>query len=53
MTITGGLDLWPADAAIPEADYTDSLAAEDVPFERLDGRRGPAPLAAVARSTTT
>ena len=37
MTTTGGLDLWPANAAIPESDYMDSLAAEDVPFERLDG----------------
>jgi len=36
VTTTGGLDLWPADAAIPKADYTDSLAAEDVPFELLD-----------------
>jgi sarcosine oxidase len=36
VTITGGLDLWPADPAIPMADYTDSLAAEDVPFELLD-----------------
>jgi sarcosine oxidase len=35
VTITGGLDLWPADPAIPMADYTDSLAAEDVPFELL------------------
>ena len=33
---TGGLDLWPAGAAIPMADYTDSLTAEGVPFERLD-----------------
>jgi sarcosine oxidase len=37
VTITGGLDLWPADAVIPKSDYTDSLAAEDVPFELLDG----------------
>ena len=37
VTTTGGLDLWPADAAIPESDYVDSLAAEDVPFEQLDG----------------
>jgi sarcosine oxidase len=37
VTITGGLDLWPADALIPQADYTGSLAAEDVPFELLDG----------------
>jgi sarcosine oxidase len=37
VTITGGLDLWPADPAIPMADYTDSLAAEGVPFELLDG----------------
>ena len=35
LTITGGLDLWPADPAIPMADYTDSLTAEDVPFELL------------------
>ena len=36
VTITGGLDLWPADPAIPKADYTESLTAEDVPFELLD-----------------
>jgi sarcosine oxidase len=36
VTITGGLDLWPSDPAIPIADYTDSLTAEGVPFERLD-----------------
>ena len=36
MTITGGLDLWPADPAIPMADYTESLAVEAVPFEILD-----------------
>ena len=33
---TGGLDLWPAGAAIPMADYTSSLSAEQVPFEALD-----------------
>lgn len=33
---TGGLDLWPPGAAIPMDDYTSSLAAEHVPFERLD-----------------
>lgn len=38
VTVTGGLDLWPTDPAIPMADYTESLAAEGVPFERLDGR---------------
>ena len=37
VTITGGLDLWPAGAAIPQLDYTASLAAEDVPFELVDG----------------
>ncbi|HSL77704.1 MAG TPA: N-methyl-L-tryptophan oxidase [Candidatus Limnocylindrales bacterium] len=46
VTVTGGLDLWPADPAIPMADYTDSLSAEDVPFELLDAaeirRRWPA-----------
>ena len=36
VTITGGLDLWPAHPAIPMADYVDSLTAEDVPFELLD-----------------
>jgi sarcosine oxidase len=36
VTVTGGLDLWPADPAIPMADYADSLAAESVPFEILD-----------------
>ncbi len=36
VTVTGGLDLWPADPAIPMADYTDSLSAERVPFELLD-----------------
>jgi sarcosine oxidase len=33
---TGGLDLWPAGAAIPMTDYTESLSAEHVPFERMD-----------------
>jgi monomeric sarcosine oxidase len=46
VTITGGLDLWPADPAIPMADYTDSLNAEGVPFELLGAaeiqRRWPA-----------
>jgi sarcosine oxidase len=37
LTITGGLDLWPSDAAIAQSDYTASLAAEGVPFELLDG----------------
>jgi sarcosine oxidase len=33
---TGGLDLWPPDAAIPMGDYVDSLQAEGVTFEELD-----------------
>src|SRR2546426_282593 len=33
---TGGLDLWPAGAAIPMADYTSSMATCGVPFEELD-----------------
>jgi sarcosine oxidase len=33
---TGGLDLWPANAAIPMEDYTESLLACGVPFEELD-----------------
>lgn len=37
VTITGGLDLWPRDAALPMSDYTDSLTAEQVPFDLLDG----------------
>jgi sarcosine oxidase len=36
VTVSGGLDVWPAGAIIPIADYTDSLAAEHVPFEQLD-----------------
>ena len=36
VTVTGGLDLWPADPAIAQTDYTDSLTAEGVPFELLD-----------------
>lgn len=36
VTRTGGLDLWPAGARIPMADYSASLAAEGVPFEILD-----------------
>ena len=36
VTVTGGLDLWPGDAAIPMTDYTGSLATEGVPFEVLD-----------------
>lgn len=36
VTRTGGLDLWPVGAAIPRVDYTDSLTAENVPFELLD-----------------
>ncbi len=36
VTVTGGLDLWPADPAIPKADYTESLTAEAVPFDLLD-----------------
>jgi sarcosine oxidase len=36
VTVTGGLDLWPPDPAIPMADYTASLEAEGVPFEPLD-----------------
>lgn len=32
---TGGLDFFPANAAIPSADYTESLAACGVPFEWL------------------
>ena len=33
---TGGLDLWPPQAAIPISDYTKSLSAGRVPFELLD-----------------
>ncbi|MBI3747487.1 MAG: N-methyl-L-tryptophan oxidase [Chloroflexi bacterium] len=36
VTVTGGLDLWPADPAIPKADYVESLAAEGIPFDQLD-----------------
>ena len=36
VTRTGGLDLFPPGAVIAEADYASSMAAEGVPFERLD-----------------
>jgi len=36
VTVTGGLDLWPADPGIPMDDYTESLVTEAVPFELLD-----------------
>ena len=36
VTRTGGLDIFPPGAAIPEADYTSSMTAEGVPFDRLD-----------------
>ena len=36
VTVTGGLDLWPDGASIPQVDYTASLTAEGVPFELLD-----------------
>jgi sarcosine oxidase len=46
VTRTGGLDLFPPGAAIDPAAYADSMAAEGVPFERLDAaetmRRVPA-----------
>ena len=33
---TGGLDLWPDEAAIPMTDYTGSMRSCGVPFEELD-----------------
>ena len=48
VTVTGGLDLWPADPAIPMADYTDSLTAGGRPVRAAGRRRGAPPLAAVA-----
>ena len=33
---TGGLDLWPSNAAIPMSDYEESLTACHVPFEKLE-----------------
>jgi sarcosine oxidase len=45
VTVTGGLDLFPSDPAIPMDDYTASLAEVGIPFELLDaaeiGRRWP------------
>jgi len=35
---TGGLDLWPPNAAIPISDYTSSLQSCGIPFEILDSR---------------
>ena len=46
ITRTGGIDLFPPDAAIDHRAYTASLAAADVPFDWIDGaevrRRWPA-----------
>jgi sarcosine oxidase len=36
IVTTGGLDLWPAGAAIPMGDYTSAMTACEVPFEMLD-----------------
>lgn len=36
VTVTGGIDLFPADGAIPMADYTGAMAARAVPYELLD-----------------
>ena len=36
ITTTGGIDLYPAGGVTDQAAYTASLAAEGVPFERLD-----------------
>ena len=45
VTVVGGLDLFPADPAIPMDDYTDSLTEVGIPYELLDvteiGRRWP------------
>jgi len=37
ITITGGIDLFPVDAAIDHRTYTASLDAEHVPYEWIDG----------------
>jgi sarcosine oxidase len=37
VTRTGGLDVAPREAAIPLSDYIESMTAEGVPFEHLDG----------------
>lgn len=37
VTRTGGLDVAPREAAIPLSDYIESMTAESVPFEHLDG----------------
>lgn len=37
ITVTGGIDLFPPGAAIDHGTYTSSLAAEQVPFEWIDG----------------
>jgi sarcosine oxidase len=38
VTKTGGIDIYPAGGATDQSDYTGSLTAENVPFERLDAR---------------
>ena len=36
VTRTGGLDLWPADPAIAQIDYVQSLRSESIDFDELD-----------------
>lgn len=36
VTVTGGVDLFPVDGAIPMVDYTTSMGARAVPYEVLD-----------------
>ena len=51
--ITGGLDLWPADPAIPKADYTESLTAEQRAVRAPRRRRGRCAAGRSGGSTTT
>jgi sarcosine oxidase len=37
VTVTGGLDVAPREAAIPLSEYTEAMDAEGVPYEHLDG----------------
>ena len=37
VTVTGGLDVGPREAAIPLSDYSAAMDAESVPYEHLDG----------------
>ena len=52
VTVTGGVDLFPPDAAIPASDYTASMAACGVPYDELTAAEVAAEWPALAAAAT-